>query len=1101
MTQKKDIQERTKISKKKPSNEDFGAGLVLGEQTECQKLRDESDITESNYREILNSTNEAIFIIDAGTGLITNVNESMLLLFGYDSNEEVFKGNIGDLSANTGSFTEKVAQAHVKNAIYEGPQVFDWLAKKKNGESFWVEVSLKKAEIGGKGRVVAVVRDITARKHAEEELLKSHETQQMLRTILDTIQVRVFWKDRNSVYLGCNKPFAIDAGYNDPNEIIGKTDFDTCWSAQAKLYRADDLKVIENNQAKLNFEEPQTSPDGSIIFIRTNKTPLVNTDGEVIGILGTFEDITEKKLTDELIRSNEIRYRSLIENAPDSIVLLNEDSRFTYVSPSVTRTLGYTIDDAKDLHPDDITHPDDLPAVHTAMGELLTQPGKTMCIQYRLLHKNGTWRWLESTITNLFHNPVIESLVFNFRDITKQVEGEEERQRYVLALEESEKKYKTLFESANDAIFLMTEDVFIDCNSRTEELFRCSRNEIIGCKPYEFSPEKQPDGKDSKAKALKYIQQALADKPQFFEWQHKTTDGSLFYAEVALNHVILEGTSMLQAIVRDISDRKRAEHITKMQYRIANAMVTARNLGDLFEIVRTELGSIIEANNFYIVFYDETTGLLTSPFGKDEKENTPHWPAEKSLTGKVIKEMKSLLIGRTAILKHAEDGEIILHGTCAESWLGVPLSIANIAKGAIVVQSYHDPNAYNQASIELMELIANQLSVYIDKINQEKELLAAKVKAEESDHLKTSFLNNMSHEIRTPLNGILGFTNLLTDTGISHEEREYYARIINQSSNQLLSIIDDIINISTIEAGQEKLNEAETDVNGLMKFLYDQFANKVDSEHVLLNYHSHVDPQAAIVFTDKTKLIQILSNLIGNAIKFTEKGMIEFQCQVREGKLLFYVEDSGIGIDPKYHELIFERFRQAATDRSREYGGNGLGLAISKAYVNLLGGEIRVESTPGQGARFSFTIAYKPVKPMVQKKETITGSVQNLKKATTILYAEDEYSNFILVDILLKYSNFEVMHVTTGRGAVEACRKNPAIDLVLMDLKMPDLNGFEATRIIKKERPGLPVIALTAYALGGDREKAIEAGCDDYISKPLKKETLMQSIMKLLQNA
>jgi PAS domain S-box-containing protein len=1187
---------------------------------ENARKKSEEELLKSRqtFFDLYNSVSEAIYIQD-NNGVFLDVNKGAEEMYGY-SREEL-RGKTPEFVSAMGFNNLGEIAGLLKQVFDTGkPVQFEFYGVRKNGEIFPKDVIVNKGKFFDKDVLITTGRDISESKRIQNSL---KESQQMLQAVLNTIPVRVFWKDENLTFLGCNKSFALDAGLNSPEEIIGKSDFDMVWKEQAALYRHDDNEVIKSGKQKLNYEEPQTTPDGSKIILKTSKIPLKDINNETIGVLGAYEDITEKKKIEVALKKNESRFRALIYNAPDGIVLLQKNSAFSYMSPSVSRILGYGSEDAG-INPDTITHPDDLPAVHEEINKIMNTPGKVTTIKYRLMHKKGDWRWLESTITNLLHDPAIEALVFNFRDITEQINHEEEQQnsaialsesetRYRLlietmndgvmqvnnsdqilfvnqriceifgyrqeellgktghktiihkddqelikeknrrrqksitehyevrgikksgeliwvsisasptfdlhgnvtgsvgvlrditdrknseiALKESEAKYRTLFESANDAIFLMQGDTFVDCNARTEIMFRCRRNEILNRKPFEFSPVLQPNGRNSTEEALKRINAARNGSSQFFEWQHKALDGTLFDAEVALNQVVLQGRTMLQAIVRDITSRKRAELTIRVQYKIAHAMVTASTLEELFETVRAELNLLINSTNFYIVFYDPQSGMLTSPFEKDEKDNIPMWPAENSITGLVVKHAKPLLLNKQEIKKLADEGKISLRGSRAEAWLGVPMRIGQKVLGAIVVQCYNDPNAYNQSSVEVLELIANQVSLYIEKKQHEEDLLIAKEKAEESDRLKTAFLNNMSHEIRTPLNGVLGFVTLLTDPASTSEEREYFARIINQSSNQLLAIINDIINISTIEAGQEKLMETETDVNEVLQFVFDQTKTKVDAERVMINYRSHIAEEPAIIKTDKTKLIQILSNLIGNAVKFTHKGIIEIECRQQDGFILFTVEDSGIGIAPEFHELIFERFRQASSGRSREYGGNGLGLAISKAYVELMGGQIWVESEPGQGAKFHFTITYKPLKQSVAEPESTLTHAEKTAGNRTILYAEDDYSNFILVDILLQSANYKVIHVNNGQEAIEECRRNQSIDLVLMDLKMPAIDGFDATRIIKSIRPELPVIAITALALSGDREKAINAGCNEYISKPLKKEMLLKTINMFL---
>jgi PAS domain S-box-containing protein len=391
--------------------------------------------------------------------------------------------------------------------------------------------------------------------------------------------------------------------------------------------------------------------------------------------------------------------------------------------------------------------------------------------------------------------------------------------------------------------------------------------------------------------------------------------------------------------------------------------------------------------------------------------------------------------------------------------------------------------------------------LYILNISEQKEtekkLLIAKEKAEESDQLKTAFLHNISHEIRTPMNAIIGFSGFLNTPNLSDQKREHFTDIIIQSSKQLLSIITDIISIATIEAGQEDIQESEININSTLKLLYEQFLGKAQEQYLTLSYTNPLSDENANIKTDPAKLNVILSNLIGNALKFTSKGGVFFGYQVKEKFLEFYIEDSGIGIAPEMHEEIFKRFRQVEYSSNRQYGGSGLGLSISKAYVELLGGKIWLHSELKKGAIFYFTIPYKKVREEVFTDNHIDDRLSD-DRPRTILAVEDEDFNYLLLEEFLSDLdfNFKIIRAKDGLSSIDICRTNNNIDLILMDIKIPFLNGYEAAKQIKILLPEVPIIAQTAYSTNVDKDKAIACGCVDFISKPFEKEQLFAVIKK-----
>jgi PAS domain S-box-containing protein len=388
----------------------------------------------------------------------------------------------------------------------------------------------------------------------------------------------------------------------------------------------------------------------------------------------------------------------------------------------------------------------------------------------------------------------------------------------------------------------------------------------------------------------------------------------------------------------------------------------------------------------------------------------------------------------------------------------------------------------------------------------EQDLIVSKERAEEGDRLKTAFLANMSHEIRTPMNGILGFASLLKEQKLTGEEQQEYIAIIEKSGVRMLNIINDIVDISKIESGQMNVYISKTNINEQIGFTYNFFRYEAEQKGLQLLFTKSLPASEAIILTDREKVYAILTNLVKNAIKFTPTGVIEFGYHLSNAVLTFYVKDTGIGIPADRQQAVFDRFIQADIGDKRAFQGAGLGLSISKAYVQMLGGKIWVESEEGKGSTFYFTLPYEcesqkydSVNEMIygeQAKNEINPDGSGLK----ILIAEDDDISAKLVALEVKRYEKEILKVSTGVEAVKACRINPDIDLVLMDIKMPEMDGHEATRMIRQFNKEVVIIAQTAYALIGDREKALESGCNDYIAKPFDRVILTTMFEKYFKN-
>ena len=419
------------------------------------------------------------------------------------------------------------------------------------------------------------------------------------------------------------------------------------------------------------------------------------------------------------------------------------------------------------------------------------------------------------------------------------------------------------------------------------------------------------------------------------------------------------------------------------------------------------------------------------------------------------------------------------------------------------IEFYARRNFSLNYELDKEKLLVEEINKNLENTVEERtnELQRAKERAEESDRLKSAFLANMSHEIRTPMNGILGFSELLKNPELTGDEHQEYLCIIEKSGERMLNIINNIVDISKIESGLMKLDIGKSNINEQIEYIYTFFKPELEAKGIGFSFISSLPVSESIIYTDNEKVHAVLINLVKNAVKCTERGTIEFGYLKKGNFLEFYVKDSGIGIPKGRQDAIFERFIKADVTDKMARQGAGLGLSISKAYIEMLGGQIWVESEVGIGSTFYFTLPYDTRdEEIVNQKDMRDNNAERDPAAEVpglkILIAEDDETSGLLLGIGVKKISKEILKARTGVEAVKIYRDNPDIDLILMDIQMPELNGYEATRQIRQINKDVVIIAQTAYGLSGDREKAIEAGCNDYMAKPIKNDELRSLIQK-----
>jgi len=629
-------------------------------------------------------------------------------------------------------------------------------------------------------------------------------------------------------------------------------------------------------------------------------------------------------------------------------------------------------------------------------------------------------------------------------------------------LRESEEKYRSLTQSAHDAIVTSnSEGKIISWNSGASKIFGFSEEEVLGRDVSIIMPEKFRTlhshylERNESAGILKVSGRTL-------ELTGARSNGKEFPIELSLSEWHASGQRYYTAIIRDISKRKLAEYQIKLLSRSVDQSPVS--------IIITDKNANIEYVNS---MFTKTTG-----YNFDEvKGKNPRILNSGNHSSSFFKNLYDTV-------------------NSGSDWFG---EVLNKSKSGqlfwedIIISAVFDENGEISHFISIRDNIT-------EKKRMMEELVIAKERAEESDKLKMAFLANMSHEIRTPMNGIMGFLDLLQNPELTAKNRLNYLSIARKSSERLLSTINDIIEISKIEAGQTEINLSEVDLYELMDFFHVFFKPEVEQKELLFKFVNPFRTPAFKIQTDKNKLESIIGNLLKNAIKFTNTGQIEFGCEVKAGQLLFYVKDSGIGIPEDRQSAVFQRFVQAETKIARPHEGSGLGLSIAKAYAEMLGGNLWLKSIPGNGSTFFFSMNYTMDLALAKIPQPEATAETLMPGGISILIAEDDPSSYSYLEALLLDEGFTLIHANNGLEAISLLKGNPHVSLILMDIKMPEMDGLQATREIRKFNALIPIIAQTAYAMPADMQSALDSGCSDYISKPVKIDSLLKAIRKALKN-
>ncbi len=993
----------------------------------------------------------------------------------------------------------KIAKEKVNKVLNKELDYYDTTFRQKHKDGHWVWVNARGSvvewDINGKPlRMSGTHLDVTKQKEYEKQLSdKNNEFENLnkelqkineelkhskisietsekeFRMLFDNMEQgfalhRMIFDDNNKPvdyeYINANKAFGVLTGLN-PAELKGKTvkellpDTEKVWidnfGAVARTGKAMHFENYAQELKKYYDVIAYCPKPGYFAVIFTDVTKIKEHEKNIL-------------LAKNLAEKNEQRLNSIIENTQAGYFFINNKGLFERVNKAWLELYKYnSYDEVIGKHFTEVQKIEDIEASRAFVEGIRNNNPSFTSGEFSRKCNDDSIGYHTFTAGPVFDQGEIIGIEGFLIDITEKKHFEEQ---LIIAKEiaiENEKKFSAIINNSKDAIGLTQNDIILEMNDAYAELFGYKKEELRG-KSFEIhlaGTEKE------KVRTLAQKRYAGEDVVTRYESVGLRKDGSVFPFEIQVGTYVLNNELYVISIIRDITKQKQREkelRETKERY----DMATKIGLVGIWDI------------NFHtgnVHWNDVTYQLLEF----DPEDITPNFDLYLQ---KVYDEDKSKV--DVAITKAWSEKE--------------PFKLDH----RIVVKNNEIRFCHVSGNVEYNEQdepvrMLGTVQDITERKQFEQELLFAKQKAVESDRLKTEFLNNMSHEIRTPMNAIIGFSALLKKNDITENKRNDFINIVQSNSLRLLKIISDILELSFLETKQSQLVLKDVNLNDILLKYYNEYTSKANSKNIKLSLEIKDVNIPFFIHTDEVRLGSAINNIIENGLKFTPEGFVKVGYSTTKENLIIYVQDSGIGIEAKNFEKVFKRFAQENGTIARNYGGLGLGLTLASANIKLIGGSISLESTKNKG-----TTVYINLPHHAENKPTITREIQtpkvNHKKKQKILIAEDEEINYSYLEAILLEENpekFEILYAKNGKEAVELFNANSDIDLVLMDIKMPVMDGFEATLRIKKIKPGIHVIAQTAYASREDEIMILNKGLDGFLSKPIEKEELFELLNKL----
>lgn len=1039
---------------------------LKSDKLRINRLLQEIRLSEMKYRQLFDHSPIGIFLTTA-EGKVLEANKTMLSILKFGTIEGINAEGLANL------YVHYEDQSELWENAQTGPVYgFETVFRRADGKLISVSIGayLVYDEEQNISFMEATVEDVTERKQIEKALRESEER---LRTIIEGTQAALVTVDAKGRFTYANDAMVKALGLTKPEEIIGKNYLDYIHQDDRQRVRDEFVRQVKNRQQDSIQVFRLIDTEGQVKWLSFLSTLMIR-DGQFVGQTGVAQDVTERKLAEEALRRSEEKYRLITENSGDVIFTMNRGFRMTYISPAVQKLRGITPSEALEIPWKKTLPPDSLALLQEDYERVRPEIEKgnnpTAHIEIQQYRKDGSLVWVEMNLSPMRgEEGKLTGYVGVIRDISERKEAES-------FIRESERRLSDIID------FLPIPTMVIDSQGRVsawnrtmEALTGVNRKDILGKGDYEYAipfyGKRQPI----------LIDLVFASEEELSDRHSKVhKEGGILSAEANIPHLNM----MLVGYASALYDPDGS--ITGAIESILDITKTRQMEAELKE-AEERYRSILESMDSGYYEVDLRGNILFSN------------PALRKYLGYKEEELKGL-----PYKAYMDDAE-------AKRFYKIFKQVYKSGKPSgdfyWRLSRKDKKSAYSVASAYPIRDNRGNVIGFRGTVRDITALQKAKEAADAANRSKSAFLANMSHEIRTPMNAILGFVQLLErDPQLSKQSREHLG-IISRSGEHLLTLINDILEMSKIEAGRSTFIASTFDLHALLQDIERMFHIRTDTKglHFLMEKIGEVPRW---VITDEGKLRQVLINLLGNAVKFTQKGGIALRITVKSANheatvLCFEVQDTGPGISEEEIGRLFQPFEQTRTGVSSG-GGTGLGLALSQGFVQTLGGEkITVTSLVGEGTTFRFEVPVQRGEEEQLKPKGKKLRVLGLKPGQPefrVLIADDRETNRQLLSQLLESVGFKTRSVVNGEEAVNVLREwKPHI--VLMDMTMPVMDGYEATRIIKSspDLNDMPVLALTASAFEDDKKRILTIGADGYLSKPFKEEDLFENIQRLTQ--